>query len=94
MRDSSARASYFSGFAILPSHQQMGIGTQCMAFVDKTVRETTNHRYVRFDGVATHPKLLNFYSRLGYERRGELPVRDIAVMCFEKDLYKDGGSLS
>lgn len=86
--ESSAPATYFSAFALLPSHQQMGIGTKCMAFVDKTVKEQTDHRYVRFDGVATHPKLLQFYSRLGYEKRGELPVQNTAVMCFEKDLYQ------
>lgn len=86
--DSFAPATYFSGFAILPSHQQSGIGTQCMAFVEKIVKEQTDHRYIRFDGVARHPKLLHFYSRLGYEKRGELPVKNTAVMCFEKDLCK------
>lgn len=87
--DNSAPATYFSGFGILPSHQQMGIGTQCMAFADNIIREQTDHRYVRFDGVATHAKLLHFYSRLGYEKRGEIPVKNTAVMCFEKDLYKN-----
>ena len=86
--DVSAPATYFSAFALLPSHQQMGIGSHCMAFVDKIVKEKTDHRYIRFDGVASHPKLLHFYSRLGYEKRGELPVNNTAVMCFEKDLYK------
>lgn len=86
--DVSADATYFSAFALLPSHQQKGIGTQCMAFVDKTVKEQTDHQYVRFDAVANHKKLIHFYSRLGYEQRGELPVRDTAVMCFEKDLIK------
>jgi GNAT superfamily N-acetyltransferase len=85
----SAVATYFSGFAILPSHQQMGIGTQCMTFVDQFVKEQTSHRYIRFDGVANHPKLLHFYARLGYEERGELPVKNTAVMCFEKYLYND-----
>lgn len=84
--DQTAPASYFSGFGLLPSHQQKGIGTICMAFVDKTVREQTNHRYIRFDAVANHAKLLHFYSRLGYQQRGELPVANTAVMCFEKDL--------
>lgn len=84
--DCLAEATYFSGFALLPSHQQMGIGTQCMAFADKIVKTETNHRYIRFDGVANHTKLLQFYSRLGYEKRGELPVGSVSVMCFEKDL--------
>lgn len=87
--DASADATYFSGFALLPSHQQMGIGTYCMAFVDKIVKENTNHRYIRFDAVASHPKLVNFYSRLGYQKRGELPVKHLKVMCFEKDLQAD-----
>lgn len=88
-QDIAADATYFSGFALLPSHQQMGIGTQCMEFVDKTVKETTDHRYIRFDAVASHKKLLQFYTRLGYEQRGELPVGKVAVMCFEKDLQKE-----
>lgn len=87
--DTAADATYFSAFALLPSHQQMGIGTQCMAFVDQTVQSNTNHRYVRFDGVANHSKLMKFYSRLGYEKRGELPVHNTSVMCFEKDLSKN-----
>jgi len=86
--DTSADASYFSGFALLPSHQQMGIGTHCMQFVDKTVQQETDHHYIRFDAVASHTKLLQFYSRLGYEQRGELPVGKLAVMCYEKDLTK------
>lgn len=86
--DATADATYFSAFALLPSHQQQGIGTRCMAFVDQTVKTQTDHRYLRFDAVANHKKLIHFYSRLGYEQRGVLPVRNTTVMCFEKDLTK------
>ena len=83
--DTHAKALYFSAFALLPSVQQKGLGSWCMAQVDAIAKER-GYDYVRFDAVASHPKLIHFYSRLGYRPCGELMVRDpIAVMCFEKE---------
>ena len=81
--DIHARSLYFSAFALLPSCQQQGIGTWVMGEMDKMV-QVQNYPYVRFDGVASHPKLIHFYSRLGYRKCGELPVGNQSVMCFEK----------
>lgn len=82
--DTSAKALYFSGFAILPAFQQQGIGSWVMSQVDAIAKER-GYPYLRFDGVASHPKLIDFYTRLGYRQCGELMVREpIAVMCFEK----------
>lgn len=83
--DVSAPALYFSAFALLPSYQQQGIGSQCMAFADETAKAASVN-YIRFDGVASHPKLIQFYTRLNYRNCGELPVQHLSVICFEKNI--------
>lgn len=83
-QDMNAQALYFSAFALLPAYQQQGIGTWVMGEMDKMV-QAQNYPYVRFDGVASHAKLIHFYSRLGYHKCGELPVGNQSVMCFEKE---------
>jgi GNAT superfamily N-acetyltransferase len=82
-------ADYFSTFALLPSYQQHGIGTWCMQQADTIAREA-GYRWLRFDAVASHPKLLHFYSRLGYAQRGILDLGRAQVMCYEKDLSQAG----
>jgi len=76
-------ALYFSAFALLPSHQQQGIGTWCMTQVDKLV-QARGYEQVRFDAVNTHPKLKTFYRNCGYQECGVLDLGRTAVMCFEK----------
>lgn len=83
-RDVSAPSLYFSAFALLPAYQQQGIGSWVMGEMDKIV-VAQGHERVRFDGVANHPKLVHFYSRLGYRQCGELSVGSQSVMCFEKE---------
>ena len=83
-RNPDAPSLYFSAFALLPAYQQQGIGTWVMGEMDKMV-QAQNIPYVRFDGVASHPKLLHFYTRLGYRPCGELAVGSQSVMCFEKE---------
>lgn len=74
---------YFSAFGLLPSHQQKGIGSWVMAEVDKMV-QARGYNQLRFDAVATHAKLLAFYSKAGYEQRGILDLGRAQVMCFQK----------
>ncbi|MGJ3239922.1 MAG: GNAT family N-acetyltransferase [Anaerolineae bacterium] len=74
---------YFSAFALLPSHQQKGIGSWCMAHVDRMVQER-GFPQVRFDAVNTHPRLKTFYRKNGYQERGVLDLGRAQVMCFEK----------
>lgn len=74
---------YFSGFALLPSYQQQGIGTWCLQEMDKMVQER-GFKQVRFDAVNTHEKLKHFYRRSGYQECGVLDLGHAAVMCFEK----------
>lgn len=76
-------ALYFSAFALLPSHQQQGIGTWCMTQVDHLVQQR-GYEQVRFDAVNAHGKLLTFYRQCGYTACGVLELGQTAVMCFEK----------
>ena len=76
-------ALYFSAFALLPSYQQQGAGSWCMAQVDRMAQER-GHTQLRFDAVSNHAKLLAFYERNGYEPRGVLDLGKVGVMCFEK----------
>ena len=74
---------YLHGIAILPSHQQHGIGSWCMSHYERLATER-DCSLVRFDAVSNHPKLLQFYDRLGYVRQGPLQVGKFEVMCYEK----------
>lgn len=74
---------YFSAFALLPSHQQMGIGSWVMQEMDELVK-ARDFAQVRFDGVNTHEKLKGFYRKNGYQERGVLDLGRAQVMCFEK----------
>lgn len=74
---------YFSAFGLLPSHQQLGIGSWCLQEMDKLVQER-GFKQVRFDGVHTHEKLKGFYRKNGYQERGVLDLGRAQVMCFEK----------
>jgi GNAT superfamily N-acetyltransferase len=87
-KEPAASAMYFSAFALLPPLQQQGIGSWVMGEVDKLV-QAQKIRFVRFDCVSFHTKLVHFYSRLGYEQRGILLFSNHSVMCFEKEYVFD-----
>ncbi|GAB5490743.1 MAG: hypothetical protein Phog2KO_09580 [Phototrophicaceae bacterium] len=74
---------YFSAFALLPSYQQLGIGSWCLQEMDKLV-QARGFAQVRFDGVNTHEKLKGFYRKNGYQECGVLDLGRAQVMCFEK----------
>lgn len=81
--DPEATAMYFTAFALLPGYQQQGIGTWSFGEMEKLVA-ATGHTIIRFDAVATHEKLLDFYDRLDCQRRGDLRVGKEKVMIYEK----------
>jgi GNAT superfamily N-acetyltransferase len=88
--DRSCRALYLGKLAVLPSRQGRGVGTWCMQQVEQQARQR-GCRAVRFDALATHTKLINYYHKLAYESRGNLTVtdwlgRDWVVTVFEKVL--------
>ncbi len=74
---------YFSAFALLPSYQQLGIGSWVLQEMDAMVK-ARDFAQVRFDGVNTHEKLKGFYRKNGYQERGVLDLGRAQVMCFEK----------
>ena len=88
-QDASAEAMFFSSLALLPAFQQQGIGTWCMAQADRIAQEQ-GFRYMRFYALASHEKLMRFYTRLGYRQCGVLQRGDFRIMIFEKDFNPPG----
>lgn len=80
-----AEAMYFTAFALLPGHQQQGIGRWSFGEMARIVK-AQGHDLVRFDAVAHHEKLLGFYDTLGCLRRGTLDLGQVRVMLYEKVL--------
>lgn len=81
-------ALYLNRLAVLPRLQGRGIGTWCMNTIE-SMAQAEGCRAVRFDAYNKHLKLLEYYDRLGYHRRGsfifESPRRGVTGMvCFEK----------
>lgn len=78
-----ARAIYVSRLAVLPEEQGSGIGTWCMGAVERIAAEA-GCGAVRLDAYEKHAKLLEFYDKLGYRRRGIVRCRETELVCFEK----------
>jgi GNAT superfamily N-acetyltransferase len=92
--DAGAPAVYFSAFALLPAYQQQGIGSWCMAQIERIVQRQ-GFRYIRFYTYGRHEQLQRFYTRLGCRPCGTLyPQPDFPVMVFEKAINLQEGSLS
>jgi GNAT superfamily N-acetyltransferase/ketosteroid isomerase-like protein len=77
-----AEAIYACHLAILPELQGQGIGTWCMGEIERIAAE--DGLAVRLDGHEKHERLLHFYDKLGYERRGVVEDRGCPLVCFEK----------
>lgn len=77
-----AEALYASRLAILPELQGRGIGTWCMGEIERVAAE--DGWVVRLDAYEKHDRLLHFYDKLGYERRGVVEDRGLPLVCFEK----------
>ncbi len=78
-----ARAAYLSRLAVLPELQGSGIGTWCMKTIEE-LAAVDGCAAVRLDVHGRHEKLLGFYARLGYSRRGVVRFRGADLVCFEK----------
>lgn len=86
--DPAATALYLSKLAIRPDRQGRGLGTWCMAQVE-ALATAQGCTAIRFDAIAAHTKLCDFYVRLGYVERARTPVIDLQgrqqyVVVFEK----------
>jgi GNAT superfamily N-acetyltransferase len=82
-----ARAMYVSRLAVLPELQGNGIGRWCMGTVEQLARDD-GCAAVRLDVYGKHKKLLEFYTRLGYLRRGVVDFREAELVCFERVIRK------
>lgn len=78
-----AKALYFGMFGVLPVFQGQGIGRWATQQADQ-LTHTQGYAAMRFDAIGNHPKLLAFYDRLGYERRGVLTVYGREIVCYER----------
>ena len=83
-----ARALYLNRLAVLPHLQGQGIGSWCLARIEQFASEE-HYEAIRFDAYARHVKLLEFYQKAGYHRRGTYVVStprrgEGEIVCFEK----------
>jgi GNAT superfamily N-acetyltransferase len=81
-------ALYLSRLAVLPEFQGRGIGTWCIKRMERLAR-AEGCKAVRFDAYDKHLKLLEYYDRLGYHRRGTFTFNtkrygETGMVCFEK----------
>ena len=74
---------YLSALAVLPSHQQAGVGRFAMTAAESLVSEQGGDA-IRFDAVTTNAPAVAFYRKLGYSEGGVIPVGRLSVTCFER----------
>ena len=81
------RAAGLGVFAlvVLPQFQRLGIGRFLMEGVELLAQER-EIRYVRLDAYALNPISTAFYRRIGYEDRGEIDLRGVRLVLFEKHI--------
>jgi GNAT superfamily N-acetyltransferase len=82
-----AKALYFGLFGVLPAFQGEGVGRWAMQQMD-TLVQAEGFTAVRFDAIEHYPPLLRFYDRLGYTRRGLLPVSQIDARFKDLECYE------
>lgn len=85
-------ALYLNRLAVRPELQGRGIGTWCMKTIER-MAQAEGCKAVRFDAYDKHLKLLEFYDRLAYHRRGVFSFftklhGDTGMVCFEKLSYE------
>lgn len=73
--------------AVLPSYQGQGIAGKLMDFAET---QGTDKQYssIRLDAYSDNIRVLRFYEKRGYRRKGEVffPGRTSAFFCYEKSL--------
>lgn len=73
--DRQHRPLYLGKLAIHPEHQGQGLGKWCIRKVEEFAY-AWKCQAVRFDAIAQHTRLIQFYRNLGYAVRGTRPVID------------------
>jgi ribosomal protein S18 acetylase RimI-like enzyme len=79
---------YVHRLAIHPKHQGLGYAKKMMTFIENMGVENMCES-IRLDTFSMNEKNNNFYSRLGYEKLGQIYFRDQSDMpfnCYEKPL--------
>ena len=79
---------YVHRLAIHPKHQGLGYAKKMMTFIENMGFENMCES-IRLDTFSMNEKNNNFYSRLGYEKLGQIYFRDQSDMpfnCYEKPL--------
>ena len=66
---------YLGKLAVRPQYQGSGIGRWCVQKVEQ-LAHYWGCQVVRFDAIAKHKKLIQFYRNIGYIQRGTRPVID------------------
>jgi GNAT superfamily N-acetyltransferase len=77
------QAIYVCHLAVVPERQGEGIGTWCMHTIEQIARDSECGA-VRLDAYEKYDKLIKFYARLDYERRGIVEHQRKRLVCLEK----------
>lgn len=76
---------YIHRLAVHPNHQGKGYAQTLMTFAENFAREN-NYQSVRLDTFSQNPRNLQFYSKRGYLKTGEIyfpRIKDFSFHCFE-----------
>ena len=79
------QAMYVSHLAVLPELQRKGIGSWCMKNIEN-IAVDSGCAAIRLDAYEKYEQLLEFYRRLGYERRMIVEFQKLKLVCLEKIL--------
>lgn len=76
------KALYLNRLAVSPHYQGRGLGRWCMQQIEELAK-IQGCQAVRFDAVAQHQILLQFYQQLGYQERGLWTLQDTQGIAWE-----------
>ena len=79
------RAMYLNRLAVHPDRQGRGTGARCMAVAAARARQL-GCSAIRLDYLAANGALRRFYTRLGYEPRGEVTRGEWTFVACEREL--------
>lgn len=91
--DPKGKAMYVGRLAVLPEFQGRGIGTWCIRKIEG-LAWASECVAVRLEAYDKYSRLLDFYDKLGYRRRGTIWWRDLGAICYEKVLSDQNTSES
>lgn len=85
--DKEGRILVIHRLAVHPSEQKKGYARKLMDFAEDHARQQ-GYTSIRLDAYSGNPRVLRFYERRGYEKRGEtyFPGRALPFYCYEKNI--------